>query len=272
VYSIGAVSLVVHGPRLSLRYALAGDAPRLFDLAADPAVTRFFSWGPYSRLAQPEAYIAGLSEKRAAGTLLDFLIVDPAEGPVGVTGLSEVARRDRRATVGSWLGHRYWGSGANFEGKAMITFLAFEALGFERLTAWANTRNGRSQRALERIGFRREGVLRAWHRHGDVVHDVVVFGLLRAGWERGPLSEVPVRVEGEPPDAFRVAGALGGDDAGDDAERGEDHRVRHLFTEQPRRPREREDRLDELHLADLGHAAERERSVPGEEAEEHRDD
>ena len=41
----------------------------------------------------------------------------------------------------------------------MIAALAFQRLGFERLTAWANTRNGRSQRALERIGFRREGVL-----------------------------------------------------------------------------------------------------------------
>ena len=55
--------------------------------------------------------------------------------------------------------------------------LAFETLGMERLTAWANTRNGRSQLALERVGFRREGVLAGWHRHGDEVHDVVVFGL-----------------------------------------------------------------------------------------------
>ena len=36
------------GPTLSLRYARAEDAPRLFELASDPAVTRFFSWGPYT--------------------------------------------------------------------------------------------------------------------------------------------------------------------------------------------------------------------------------
>ena len=139
-----------------------------------------------------------------AGDLLDFLIVHPVDGPIGVTGLSELARRDRRATVGSWLGHSWWGSGANFEAKAMITALAFQRLGFDRLTAWANTRNGRSQRALERIGFRREGVLTAWHRHGDRVHDVVIFGLLRAAWEHSPLYDVPVTVEGTPPPAFIV--------------------------------------------------------------------
>jgi ribosomal-protein-alanine N-acetyltransferase len=196
--------LVVSGPRLTLRYATQDDAPRLFELAADPAVTRFFSWGPYTSVEQPEAYIAGLPAKREAGELLDFLIVDPDDGPIGVTGLSELARRDRRATVGSWLGHRWWGSGANFEAKAMIAALAFQRLGMQRLTAWANTRNGRSQRALERIGFRREGVLTAWHRHGDTMHDVVVFGMLAAGWERSPLRGVPVTVEGTPPPAFIV--------------------------------------------------------------------
>jgi [ribosomal protein S5]-alanine N-acetyltransferase len=197
--------LVVRGPRYGLRYAVAADAPRLFSLASDPAVTRFFSWGPYTALEQPEAYIAGLAARRAAGELLDFLVVDLADDQaVGVTGLSELARRDRRATVGSWLGHRWWGAGANFEAKAMISALAFRELGVERLTAWANTRNGRSQRALERIGFRREGVLSAWHRHGDAVHDVVIFGMVRAAWERSPLVSVPVEVEGTAPAAFVV--------------------------------------------------------------------
>ena len=202
MYSIGAV--VVEGPNLHLRYATVDDAPALFELARDPAVTRFFSWGPYTTLDQPRAYIEGLEAKREEGTLLDFLIVHRDHGPVGVTGLSELSRRDRRATVGSWMGHRYWGSGVNFESKALITRLAFERLGMGRLTAWANTKNGRSQVALERIGFRREGVLTAWHRHGDQVHDVVVFGMLRRGWERSPLSAIPGRVVGEPPAAFVV--------------------------------------------------------------------
>ena len=75
----------------------------------------------------------------------------------------------------------------------------------DRLTAWANTRNGRSQVALERAGFRREGVLRAWHRHGDTLHDVVVFGMTRPQWERSPLAAVPVEIAGTPPPAFLAA-------------------------------------------------------------------
>jgi ribosomal-protein-alanine N-acetyltransferase len=196
--------LVVSGPTLTLRYAVAADASRLFELASDPAVTRFFSWGPYTDISQPEAYIASLPAKRERGELLDFLIVHADEGPIGVTGLSELSPRNRHATVGSWFGHRWWGSGANLESKALIAALAFEHLGMDRLTAWANTRNGRSQAALERVGFKREGVLRSFHRHGDVLHDVVVFGMVRNGWKRSRLHEVPVSVEGTSPPAFTL--------------------------------------------------------------------
>lgn len=197
--------LEVAGPSLTLRYATLDDAPRLFELGRDPAVTRFFSWGPYQRVEEAQAYIDGLREKRAAGTLLDFVMDHREDGVVGVTGLSELSRRDRRCIVGSWFGHRWWGSGLNAESKALISALCFRHLGMERLTALASTENGRSQAALERLGFRREGVLTAWHRHGDRVHDLVIYALLRGAWETSALASVPVEVRGEPPAPWVVA-------------------------------------------------------------------
>ena len=171
VYSIGAVPapapLTVTGPTLTLRYAELEDAPRLLELGADAGVTRFFSWGPYERVEEPQAYIASLAGKRERGEMLEFLIDHHEHGPIGVTGLSELSVRDRRATVGSWFGRDYWGTRRQPRVQGAGGGAGFETLGLERLTAWANTRNGRSQRALERVGFRREGVLAGWHRHGD---------------------------------------------------------------------------------------------------------
>ena len=155
-------------------------------------------------MEEPLAYIKELPGKRERGEMLEFLIHHREHGPIGVTGLSELSPRDRRATVGSWFGRDYWGTGSNLESKALVSALAFETLGMGRLTAWANTRNGRSQAALERVGFSREGVLRGWHRHGDAVHDVVVFGLVRADWERSALREVPAEVSGTAPALFVV--------------------------------------------------------------------
>jgi ribosomal-protein-alanine N-acetyltransferase len=190
----------VVGPTIKLRYAVEADAERLLELASDREVTRWFSWGPYSTLAEPQAYIATLERRREAGELLDFVIDHHADGVIGVTGLSELAARDRRATVGTWVGRPHWGTGANPESKQLIGALAFGHLGFDRLTAWANTRNGRSQLALERAGFTREGVLRGWHRHGEERHDVVVFRLLRGEWR----PQIDAQVSGEAPEAFRV--------------------------------------------------------------------
>src|SRR3954453_21880963 len=191
----------IAGPNLTLRYAQRADAPALFALASDPEVTRWFSWGPYRTEDEPLAYIARLEAERERGDRLDFVIDSHGLGPVGVTGISELSRRDRRAMVGTWIGRDHWGSGANAESKALILHLAFVVCGLERVGAYSNPENVRSTRALEKLGFRHEGVLRAWHRHGDTHHDGNVFGLLRGEWAGAPFD---VAVEGDPPPAWVV--------------------------------------------------------------------
>ncbi|MGZ4269136.1 MAG: GNAT family N-acetyltransferase [Solirubrobacteraceae bacterium] len=200
--SNSSASIAVHGPTLTLRLPEAADAQALLDLASDPDVTRWFSWGPYTTLDEPLAYIARLEGERERGDQLDLLVVHRDHGPAGIIGLGEHSARDRRAMVGTWLGRRFWGTGANREAKALIFHLAFETLGLERLGAYSNPANERATRGLLGVGFAHEGVLRAWHRHGEQAYDVNVFGLLRADWAAGPLAAVPVAVEGEPPAAF----------------------------------------------------------------------
>jgi [ribosomal protein S5]-alanine N-acetyltransferase len=196
-----ARTVMLAGENLVLRYAGASDAPALLALASDAEVTRWFSWGPYASDDEPRAFIAGQAAEREAGVRLDFLIEQREHGPVGVIGLNELSRRDRRAMVGTWLGRDHWGSGVNAESKALVLHLAFAVCGLERVGAYSNPENVRSTRALERLGFRHEGVLRAWHRHGSTHHDVNVFGLLRNEWPGAPFE---VEVEGEPPLAWIV--------------------------------------------------------------------
>lgn len=200
-----ADSLVVAGPMVALRYATQDDAPRLFELGSDPEVTFPFSWGPYRSVEQPRAHIASLPGKREAGELLEFVVEHRDDGVIGVTSLLELVRRDRRATTGTWFGRRWWGTGANVESKALLAALAFGPLAMERLSAWVDTDNGRSQRALEKIGFQREGVLRRWQWHGDTPHDLVAYGMVRADWDASPLRQVAARIDGTPPPAFVVA-------------------------------------------------------------------
>jgi ribosomal-protein-alanine N-acetyltransferase len=197
----------LRGPHLTLRLPHPDDAPALLELARDPAVTQWFSWGPYTSIDQPLAWIAEQEDQREQGAQLDFVIHDREHGPIGVTGLGELSRRDRRAMVGTWLGREHWGSGANAESKALMAHAAFEVCGLERVGAYSNPDNARSANALERVGFTREGTLRGWHRHGDRQLDVHVFGLLRPDWQDGPLHDVKVAVIGTLPAPWIVSEA-----------------------------------------------------------------
>lgn len=203
--AVDDLTLCLSGPTLRVRIPRADDAPALFAGASDPEVTRWFSWGPYRCEDEARSYLARLAPQRARGEQLDLVVEHGAAGPIGISGLSEFVPRDRRATLGTWLARAWWGTGANHETKALMCHLAFAVLGLERLGAYSNVEHERSQRALERIGFRREGVLRGYHRHDGRALDVVVFGLLRDEWRASPLADVPVAVAGSPPPPFVLA-------------------------------------------------------------------
>ena len=187
---------------LRVRLPRLDDSRGLFEEASDPEVTRWFSWGPYSSEDEARRYLERLPRERELGIQLDLVIEHLQFGPIGITGFSEIARRDRRATIGSWIGRAWWGTGANREAKALMCHLGFELLGLDRIGSYTNKDHSRSQHALEKLGFQREGLLHAFHRHDGMPIDVVVYGLLRSVWEAGPLRDFPVEVAGEPPAIF----------------------------------------------------------------------
>ena len=200
-----AGELEIRGPRVRLRIPREADAHRLFELAGDHEVTRFFSWGPYEQESEAVEWLATLPQRRADGTALELAVVDADDWVIGVIAVLEVSKRDRRAIMGVWLGQAYWGTGANAEAQALIAHLVFGPLRMERFGAWVDVRNPRSQRSLERLGYVREGILRGWHRHQDERRDLVSYSLLRDEWQQLPLAEVAVEIRGAVPDAFICA-------------------------------------------------------------------
>lgn len=197
------IDLQVVGESHMLRLAVPDDAEQLLKLGEDPAVTRFFSWGPYTSIEQPQKYIEDLQAKRDNGALLEFVIVErETDSIVGVTGLTEFSKRDHRAVVGSWLGHKNWGTGVNEASKSLVLGLGFRQLGLERISSYSHVRNGRSKAALERIGFVNEGILHSWHWHHGEPQDVHIHCLVREIYERSEIGADPIEISGTVPAAF----------------------------------------------------------------------
>jgi ribosomal-protein-alanine N-acetyltransferase len=193
-----AEPLTITGPTLTLRFARESDAAGLFQIGSDVETTKYLSWGPYAEVGQAEHFIAGMPGQIEYGEELGFLVTRGDE-ILGVTAFTEPRPRDRSVIIGTWLHRDHWGTGVNTESKALMAALAFNAMGVERLGVYAAVTNERSRRALKKVGFTEEGVLRHFHLHGDKWYDLMVGSILREEYPAGPLADVPVVISGEVP-------------------------------------------------------------------------
>jgi RimJ/RimL family protein N-acetyltransferase len=97
---------------------------------------------------------------------------------LGLCDLSEIDRRHSRADVGFMVARRYWGGGYTFEAMHAVIGHAAQGLRLKRLQARTHLGNVRSMRLLDRLGFKREGLLRGYVERDGERRDCVLFGLL----------------------------------------------------------------------------------------------
>jgi [ribosomal protein S5]-alanine N-acetyltransferase len=172
-------SLRLRTPRLLLRPLAAADAPALFAIFSDPHVMRYWATPPWREFAQAEASIAQDLEDMPRGEHLR-LGLERADGGalVGTCSLFSFHAASRRAEIGYALASSAWGRGYMHEALQALVGHAFGALALNRLEADIDPRNAASARALERLGFRAEGLLRErWIVDGEV-SDSALYGLL----------------------------------------------------------------------------------------------
>jgi RimJ/RimL family protein N-acetyltransferase len=84
-----------------------------------------------------------------------------------------------RATFGYWVGASARGRGVCTRALRRLSRYSLDELGLQRLELITDPENIASQRVAEKVGFRREGVMRAHLRHPDGrIRDSVMFSLL----------------------------------------------------------------------------------------------
>jgi RimJ/RimL family protein N-acetyltransferase len=112
--------------------------------------------------------------------------------PVGASGYLEIRPEHRGIEIGrTWIGKAHQGTRVNPESKYLLFRHAFETLGAIRVQLKTDLRNLQSQRAVEKLGAAREGVLRRYQiRSNGMVRDTVVYSVLAEEW-----PEVRARLE-----------------------------------------------------------------------------
>lgn len=180
----GADSLpTISTERLRLRWLAPGDVPALAAIFGDPDVCRFWSSPALTDLAAAEALYQQIMRGFTARSLFQWGITErKTEAVVGTCTLASLSSEHRRAEVGFALARAVWGRGYISEALPALLDFAFETLDLHRLEADVDPRNERSIRAIERLGFEREGYLRERYHVNGELQDAVLYGLLRRDW------------------------------------------------------------------------------------------
>jgi RimJ/RimL family protein N-acetyltransferase len=130
-------------------------------------------------------YIERALQQQAEGSRMPFAVVDAASGRVlGSTSYHDIVPAIDRLEIGyTWYAASVQRSHVNTSAKLLLLAHAFETLGAQ-LVGWRTDNfNFASQRAIERLGARRDGVLRhhALRRDGTV-RDTVMYSLAAGEW------------------------------------------------------------------------------------------
>ena len=165
--------------RLTLASTVAAHADGLWK-AVEASLEELQPWLAWAVDASPGS-VRGFTERAEQEWDLEtgwqFTIVLDDE-PAGAIGLSRYMPLWRNADLGYWLRSDLAGRGLMTEAASAVVEFAFSDLGLHRVALSAATDNGASARVAEKIGFKREGLLResCWGSRG--FHDAYVYGLL----------------------------------------------------------------------------------------------
>ena len=130
-------------------------------------------------------YIEAALQMQAQGSRMPFAVLDGASGQViGSTSLHDIVPAVQRLEIGyTWYAASRQRSAVNTTAKLLLMQHAFDTLGAQ-LVGWRTDNfNFASQRAIERLGARKDGVLRHHGlRRDGTVRDTVMYSLTAAEW------------------------------------------------------------------------------------------
>lgn len=154
--------VVLQGTYVRLEPLNESHIPGLTAIGAGQDFWDFMLYGRITTEDDMRNWVLDMLSRAEKGTDLPFAVIHLASGRVaGATRYLNIMPNDRGLEVGgTWYGSEFQRTVVNTESKYLLFTHAFETLKCIRLQIKTDARNVRSQKAIERIGAVREGVLR----------------------------------------------------------------------------------------------------------------
>ena len=134
---------------------------------------------------QTHAYISGAQAGLEAGHMLPWAVRELASGLIaGSTRYHDIIANVDRVEIGwTWYAKRWQKSHVNTACKLLLLGHAFDQLGCQVVGLRTDNFNFTSQRAIEALGAKKDGVIRHhWPRRNGTVRDTVMYSILAHEW------------------------------------------------------------------------------------------
>jgi RimJ/RimL family protein N-acetyltransferase len=170
------------GRKVYLRPLERDDAGLVQPWLNDPEVTRTMrTHGPLN-LRFEEAYIERMAQSQ--NDVVAVIMRRDVDAAVGLTGLHGFDWKARHAVFGITIGDKgAWGLGLGTEATYLMVRHAFETLNLNRVELQVYESNPRGLHVYEKVGFKKEGVLRQHGYREGRYWDTVLMGILRPEWD-----------------------------------------------------------------------------------------
>ena len=167
--------------------------PGLAEIGVGQTFWDFMVYGNIATVEDMRGWVQDILSRAEKGTDLPFVAIHLASARVaGATRYLNIMPKDRGLEIGgTWYGPDFQRTPVNTECKYLLLQHAFETLGCIRVQLKTDLRNERSQKAIERIGAVKEGILRNHMILPDGrIRDSVFYSILDTEW-----PEVKKRLE-----------------------------------------------------------------------------
>ncbi|MEE9130500.1 MAG: GNAT family protein [Phycisphaerales bacterium] len=177
--------IVLDGDHVRLEPIELRHAADLYDAGNDESIWRY-KWVPMPQsLDEVRQWTEAVTQSLASGNEIAYAIVSKTDRrAIGSTRYLNISPAHRTLEIGwTWIGTKYQRTAVNTECKYLLLRNAFEQLGAVRVQFKTDARNERSQRAIERLGAVKEGVLRKSHTtHTGYIRDSVYYSIIDDEW------------------------------------------------------------------------------------------
>lgn len=166
---------VLRTERLVLRQAGSEDVEPLFRLRNDERTMEYLSRKRATTRSDVEELMVRMEEERITAKSLSWMLCRKEDAVmVGTIGLYRIKAEHHGTEVGYLLSPEHWGRGLMQEALNAVTAYGLGPLGFHRMEAITDPRNGRSRALLERCGYVLEGIHREnYHVEGRYMDSAV---------------------------------------------------------------------------------------------------